>query len=176
MAGDLAISVPTALRQAGEQGHALSAEIKVLILHGLLHLAGYDHETDSGRMARREQQLRTRLRLPRGLIERAAAKIARKRPSGAKQAAMELGKRVGLGRKSTAGAKALVHSGAFAARLKSCPDTKPSRLALRSSFPLAAASQARADAEGDAARLKPRPFKSEATTASRKGSAEAKRP
>ena len=71
VAGDLAISVPTARRQAAEQGHALSVEIKVLILHGLLHLAGYDHETDSGQMARRERQLRAQLRLPQGLIERA---------------------------------------------------------------------------------------------------------
>jgi probable rRNA maturation factor len=69
-AGDLAISVPTARRQAAEQGHALSVEIKVLILHGLLHLAGYDHETDTGQMARRECRLRARLRLPKGLIER----------------------------------------------------------------------------------------------------------
>jgi probable rRNA maturation factor len=73
IAGDLAISVPTALRQAGEQGHALSTEIKVLILHGLLHLAGYDHESDTGKMARREFLLRARLGLPQGLIERAAA-------------------------------------------------------------------------------------------------------
>jgi probable rRNA maturation factor len=72
IAGDLAISVPTALRQAIEQGHPLSTEIKVLILHGLLHLAGYDHEADSGQMARRERLLRARLRLPQGLIERAA--------------------------------------------------------------------------------------------------------
>ena len=70
IAGDLAISVPTARRQAVEQGHALSVEIKVLILHGLLHLAGYDHETDTGQMARRERRLRAQLRLPRGLIER----------------------------------------------------------------------------------------------------------
>ena len=49
IAGDLAISVPTARRQAAEQGHSLATEIKVLILHGLLHLAGYDHETDDGR-------------------------------------------------------------------------------------------------------------------------------
>ena len=48
IAGDLAISVPTALRQAAEQGHSLAIEIKVLMLHGLLHLAGYDHETDDG--------------------------------------------------------------------------------------------------------------------------------
>ena len=73
IAGDLAISVPTARRQAVEQGHSLSTEIKVLILHGLLHLAGYDHESDSGRMARRERRLRARLRLPQGLIERAGS-------------------------------------------------------------------------------------------------------
>lgn len=68
--GDLAISVPTARRQAAEQGHTLATEIKVLILHGLLHLAGYDHETDEGQMARRERLLRGRLGLPEGLIER----------------------------------------------------------------------------------------------------------
>ncbi len=70
VAGDLAISVRTALRQAVEQRHALAVEIKVLMLHGLLHLAGYDHETDSGQMARRERHLRARLGLPLGLIER----------------------------------------------------------------------------------------------------------
>jgi probable rRNA maturation factor len=73
IAGDLAISVPTALRQAVEQGHSLSTEIKVLILHGLLHLAGYDHEADNGKMARRERLLRARFKLPQGLIERAKA-------------------------------------------------------------------------------------------------------
>jgi probable rRNA maturation factor len=71
MAGDLAVSVETALRQAEEQGHALAVEIKVLVLHGLLHLAGFDHEVDDGRMARREKALRARLGLPLGLIERA---------------------------------------------------------------------------------------------------------
>ncbi|MGB6974540.1 MAG: rRNA maturation RNase YbeY [Terracidiphilus sp.] len=74
MAGDLAISVQTARRQAEAQGHALSMEIKVLVLHGLLHLAGYDHETDDGQMARRERWLRARLGLPQGLIERADAR------------------------------------------------------------------------------------------------------
>ena len=73
IAGDLAISVTTALGQAAEQGHSLSSEIKVLILHGLLHLAGYDHEADEGTMARRERLLRAKLRLPQGLIERAAS-------------------------------------------------------------------------------------------------------
>jgi probable rRNA maturation factor len=69
--GDLAISVETARRQAAEQGHALTSELQLLILHGLLHLAGYDHETDTGRMARREAELRARFGLGRGLIERA---------------------------------------------------------------------------------------------------------
>ncbi len=73
IAGDLAISVTTALGQAAGQGHSLSTEIKVLVLHGLLHLAGYDHETDNGKMARREMLLRARLRLPQGLIERATS-------------------------------------------------------------------------------------------------------
>jgi len=72
VAGDLAISVPTARRQACEQGHTLSTEIKVLMLHGLLHLAGFDHERDKGEMARRERLLRGRLGLPQGLIERVA--------------------------------------------------------------------------------------------------------
>lgn len=71
IAGDLAISVPTARRQGRACGHSLSLELKVLMLHGLLHLAGYDHETDTGEMARREQRLRAKLRLPLGLIERA---------------------------------------------------------------------------------------------------------
>ncbi len=86
IAGDLAVSVPTALRQAAEQGHALSIEVKVLILHGLLHLAGYDHEIDEGQMARRERLLRARLRLPQGLIERTgpAAKEAPKRKPSVK--------------------------------------------------------------------------------------------
>ena len=78
IAGDLAISVATAQRQAVEQGHSLSTEIKVLILHGLLHLAGYDHETDEGQMARRERRLRARLGLPQGLIERGNATSAEK--------------------------------------------------------------------------------------------------
>jgi probable rRNA maturation factor len=70
--GDLAIGVETALRQAAEQGHSLAVEIEVLILHGVLHLAGYDHEADTGQMQRRERSLRARLGLPQGLIERAS--------------------------------------------------------------------------------------------------------
>jgi probable rRNA maturation factor len=83
IAGDLAISVTTALGQAAEQGHSLATEIKVLVLHGLLHLAGYDHEADEGQMARRERALRARLKLPEGLIERASVSEG-KNSSGAK--------------------------------------------------------------------------------------------
>ena len=71
IAGDLAISVDTARKQGTACGHSLRIELKVLVLHGLLHLAGYDHETDAGQMARRERTLRARLKLPLGLIERA---------------------------------------------------------------------------------------------------------
>ena len=69
-AGDLAISLETAARQAATHGHPLPDEIKILILHGLLHLSGEDHETDNGEMAAREATLRRELRLPATLIER----------------------------------------------------------------------------------------------------------
>jgi probable rRNA maturation factor len=73
IAGDVAISLETARKQATGQGHTLAIELRILMLHGLLHLAGYDHEADAGRMQRRERLLRARLGLPQGLIERAAA-------------------------------------------------------------------------------------------------------
>ena len=73
IAGDLAISLDTAARQAKQFGHTLDIEIKILLLHGLLHLAGLDHESDGGEMARREDGLRRRFRLPVTLIARAAA-------------------------------------------------------------------------------------------------------
>jgi len=79
LAGDLAISVQTAARQAEDLGHALSVELQILILHGLLHLAGYDHEQDSGQMARREATLRRRLGLSQGLIERTTAGPTKRR-------------------------------------------------------------------------------------------------
>jgi probable rRNA maturation factor len=69
-AGDLAISLETATRQAAAYGHTLRDEVRILLLHGLLHLAGEDHETDRGRMATREAALRRELRLPATLIER----------------------------------------------------------------------------------------------------------
>jgi probable rRNA maturation factor len=68
--GDLAISLETASAQAAAFGHTLQIEVKILILHGLLHLAGYDHERDQGQMRRRETQLRKQFALPPGLVER----------------------------------------------------------------------------------------------------------
>jgi probable rRNA maturation factor len=62
--GDIVIAVPTAARQAAEAGHALGREIEVLLVHGLLHLLGYDHErggNEERRMKRRELQLLKRL-------------------------------------------------------------------------------------------------------------------
>jgi probable rRNA maturation factor len=59
--GDVVISVEQAARQAGEQGLAFENEVEQLILHGLLHLCGYDHETDSGEMNALELRLRRRL-------------------------------------------------------------------------------------------------------------------
>ncbi len=72
LAGDLAISLETAARQADAFGHSLQLEVKILLLHGLLHLAGFDHEVDSGQMARRETRLRKQLELPSGLIQRSS--------------------------------------------------------------------------------------------------------
>jgi probable rRNA maturation factor len=72
-AGDLAISLETASRQAAQYGHTLPDELRILILHGLLHLSGLDHETDRGEMAARELELRTTLKLPTNLIARIAA-------------------------------------------------------------------------------------------------------
>jgi probable rRNA maturation factor len=69
-AGDLAISLDTAGRQAEEFGHSLATEVKVLILHGALHLAGLDHEKDAGEMVRLENRLRREFGLPAGLIQR----------------------------------------------------------------------------------------------------------
>lgn len=98
-AGDLAISLDTARKQAEEHGHTLQIEVKILLLHGLLHLAGYDHETDKGRMARRERVLREQFDLPAGLIQRSgrgkktarpvANKSARAKAAGVKTAGVK---------------------------------------------------------------------------------------
>jgi len=69
-AGDIAISADIAAQTARQLGHSAADEIRVLALHGVLHLAGYDHENDHGEMARTEQRLRKSLGLPVTLIER----------------------------------------------------------------------------------------------------------
>ena len=71
--GDIAIATGVARRQAREAGHSYATELKVLALHGLLHLLGYDHHdpADDGRMARVERRLRIKGGLKTGLIERA---------------------------------------------------------------------------------------------------------
>ncbi len=71
--GDIAVSAEIAAANAAALGHSTETEIKILILHGLLHLAGYDHEHDHGKMQSRETGLRRQLQLPAGLIERGHA-------------------------------------------------------------------------------------------------------
>jgi metalloprotein, YbeY/UPF0054 family len=68
--GEMAISVQRAAEQAREFGHDRETEIRILMLHGLLHLLGMDHETDRGQMARAEARWRKKFDLPDGLIER----------------------------------------------------------------------------------------------------------
>jgi probable rRNA maturation factor len=69
-AGDIAISADLAAESARQFGHVPAEELKILLLHGVLHLAGYDHERDNGRMARMEERLRAQLGLPTALITR----------------------------------------------------------------------------------------------------------
>jgi len=71
--GDIAISMQRARAQAREWRHSLEDEIRILMLHGLLHLRGMDHETDSGEMRRAEIRWRRKLGLPVSLIERETA-------------------------------------------------------------------------------------------------------
>jgi len=80
-AGDLAVSLETAGKQAAEHGHSLRDEVRVLLLHGLLHLSGMDHEVDGGEMAEREGLLRKELRLPSGLIARVEG-VSSRSPKG----------------------------------------------------------------------------------------------
>lgn len=68
--GDIAISAEIARQNAALYGHAPAMELKILVLHGMLHLAGHDHETDNGKMARLEMRLRAQLNLPASLIDR----------------------------------------------------------------------------------------------------------
>jgi len=71
--GDIAISFEHAKRQAAEYGHTAGTEIEILMLHGVLHLVGMDHEKDRGRMARAENKWRGAFGLPRALIGRTRA-------------------------------------------------------------------------------------------------------
>lgn len=70
LAGDIAISADIARENSVRLGHSVAQEIKILALHGILHLVGFDHERDNGEMARKEATLRRALRLPPALIER----------------------------------------------------------------------------------------------------------
>lgn len=74
--GDIAISADIARENARIYGHRSADELKILILHGMLHLAGYDHESDNGRMAAEEARLRAQLKLPASLIDRANSRAA----------------------------------------------------------------------------------------------------
>ena len=76
--GDIVIARGVARRQARAQGHGLATELRILALHGLLHLLGYDHERDEGEMRRVEERLRRRHGLPAGLIARPAAGSGRR--------------------------------------------------------------------------------------------------
>ncbi len=69
--GEIAISADRAAGQARARGHSTDAEIRILMLHGVLHLLGMDHERDRGAMARAERRYRREFNLPSGLIERA---------------------------------------------------------------------------------------------------------
>ena len=79
-AGDIAISADIAAKNATRLGHSAAVEVKILALHGILHLAGFDHERDNGEMARKEARLRVTLGLPSALIERTQTKPPNARP------------------------------------------------------------------------------------------------
>ena len=73
-AGEIAISSEIAAQSAARLGHPVALEVKILVLHGILHLAGFDHERDNGEMARKEANCRRALRLPLSLTERSLPK------------------------------------------------------------------------------------------------------
>ncbi len=91
--GDIAISAQVARENAQRFGHSFANELKILVLHGMLHLSGYDHESDNGHMARAEARLRSQLKLPASLIDRThssgkstkAKPTIRRKPSSAKR-------------------------------------------------------------------------------------------
>jgi probable rRNA maturation factor len=83
--GEIVIARGVARRQAQAAGHREATELRILALHGLLHLLGYDHERDRGEMERVEARLRRRNGLPAGLIERTASTKASARLARVKQ-------------------------------------------------------------------------------------------
>jgi probable rRNA maturation factor len=85
--GDIAISAEIAIDNAKRYGHSPADEVKILILHGMLHLAGHDHEKDNGKMARLENKLRKHLGLPASLIERTHTDRTQKRHPAKKKSA-----------------------------------------------------------------------------------------
>jgi len=90
-AGEIAVSADIAFENARRLGHSPALEVKILALHGILHLAGFDHESDNGQMARKESALRRRLGLPSSLTERGASK--RQRPAAPKPSFRSRGNR-----------------------------------------------------------------------------------
>lgn len=80
LAGEIAISADIAMENSRQFGHSAAKEIKILALHGILHLAGWDHERDNGEMARKEAQLRRRFNLPANLIQRVENQPANGQP------------------------------------------------------------------------------------------------
>lgn len=76
--GDIAIARGVAARQARRERHPLRTELRVLALHGILHLLGYDHDRDSGEMRALEERLRRRAGLPAGLVARASRPVERR--------------------------------------------------------------------------------------------------
>ena len=79
-AGDIAISAEIAAQNARRLGHSTAEEVKILALHGVLHLAGFDHESDNGKMARMEERVRAKLGLPLALIQRTKSSFAGRNP------------------------------------------------------------------------------------------------
>jgi probable rRNA maturation factor len=100
--GDIAISVDIARENAHLYGHRAADELKILILHGMLHLAGYDHERDNGHMAAKEARLRAQLKLPSSLIDRTNSRAAKsaQSPAGTRLQSVQSTKQKSLASKS----------------------------------------------------------------------------
>src|SRR5579871_3127955 len=102
--GDIAICTNIARTNAKSLGHSFEDELKILLLHALLHLAGHDHESDNGEMAALEQKLRAKLKLPTGLIERTGRDPLRQQGGAGRQSS---GRRGGAKKRGFAAGPAL---------------------------------------------------------------------